>query len=124
MGFTFALVFALAVILYLFSGWVERQVLLHQPVLVAPSEVGAGAAVRRVGPRSFHAEDGRWLEVGVDPRGAAVVAVDDGVVRQLLVFEPELEPLLDEGVPVVLAMEDPAGGPGRVLEILPTPPEP
>lgn len=123
-GFTFALIFALAVILYLFSGWVERQGLSHQPILVAPSEVAGAAGHRRIGNRLFHAVEGEWHQVGVIAADAVVVAADGETVRDLLAREPALAPLVAEGAPVILEVRDPAAGELRVLEILPPPPQP
>lgn len=129
----FALVFALAVILYLFSSAVERRS-QQEPILVpvletAPAPVGAtdlskespaGEALSdtvSVGSRTFDRRANGWWQRGLshsvgdgsDPR---TIAGDSAEARALFADEPRLERLLADGGALVLELE------GAVVEIV------
>jgi anti-sigma factor RsiW len=96
-GFTFALVFALAVILFLFVNWVDERRQAHQPVLVAPSEI-------------LDAEDFTLPE---EPLPTRTVSAASEEARRWIETAPELGRLLDRGVSVTWTWE------GEVVEIVP-----
>lgn len=96
-GFTFALVFALAVILFLFLNWVDERRQTHQPVLVAPSEI-------------LDADDFTLPEEPVPTRTVSAASEE---AQRWIESAPELGRLLDRGVAVTWTWE------GEVVEIVP-----
>lgn len=111
LGFTFAMVFAFAVILYLFAGWSERQHRSGVQILrPTPPGVRLTSPVM-LGDREFQRLEGAWWESGVAP-GSAAEAVDASSDQGELVRAslPGLDRLLAEGS-VTLRYE------GRVLRV-------
>jgi len=97
----FSLVFALAVIVYLFAISLDRDsnlpVIFDAPSQGAIVENIGGATSVLMGSRLFlRQEDGRWVEDGLSPedvQGAQPVQADSGVGRELLEHHPELKGL-------------------------------
>ena len=110
----FALVFSLALILFLFADGLERRA-RTDPILVPVLEVEGEIVVdrRQVGDQSFELREGRWWPVGVVGTPIRSLATTSPAVRDLMVEQPALIELLETGAPVVLELE------GDLVEIEP-----
>lgn len=97
----FALVFALAIIVYMFSAYLDRDSML--PVVFTPEksppiveDIERATSVL-MGSRMFlRQEDGRWVEDGLSPEevaSAQVVQADSPAGRELLERNPDLKGL-------------------------------
>lgn len=110
--FTFALVAALAVIVYLFAHGVERSQRPRTALVLAPqveAPTGEVRETREVAGRTFDLIDGVWWERGLEqPVADFHVTTDSPAGREVLALHPELAEL---GRRVVLRIE------GSVVEL-------
>ncbi len=118
LGFTFALVIALASILYLFADWSDLRLRRSVLILRPPLPISEAPVAGDLGGRSFEKFDDQWWESGLDPQispetiAIEVLAAESEEGARLRLSLPGLEGLLAEG-PVVLRSE------GRVVRLLP-----
>lgn len=108
-GIMFALVFALAVILFLFSSALERQT---EPILVPVIDTFGSPREVVLSSRTFVREPHGYREQGSSQSSSRSVAFGSEAAQALLAAEPDLEGLLDEGPLTVLIA-------GESIEILP-----
>lgn len=131
----FALVLALAAILYLFAHGVDRAGRRGVPIVVPPPEAarawqpGSGeGALAEAGGRQFALVRGAWVEAGLSPGAEARrIATGSPEGLALLADEPWLGALLSEAPRVVLrlpAADGEAGGEVVALEAAAGPPAP
>ena len=120
-GLTFALVFAFALILFLYADWSEYQMRQATRLVVPAAEPAPFIPVRYVAGRTFEFHDGLWLERGLayeaekDPSRTPVEA-DSERGRALLAAVPELQELLETGDRLVLSWE-PEPGARELVEL-------
>ena len=97
----FALVMALALIVYLFSWGAYRSQQPVEPVVIAPGALGA-AATSSMGERSFILEGRRWRQQSLEGSEGRPVATSSEEGRRIVEAEPQLEALLANGSSVLL----------------------
>lgn len=117
-GFTFALVFAFAVILYLFAGSLERQERLRIPVLRPYPPPAAEEVLRQLrSGLTLRREGSLYREVGL-PESAAVTEISaaDPRARPILEGYPRLGEILREGLSIELEHD------GEVVRLVPVEP--
>lgn len=126
---TFALVMALAAIVYLFAFSLDRIERKRVPVRVVSPEASAEFFRQHeisIGLRSeledrvFYREGDVWREQGAEGQPAMEIAASSPDGLALLERNPELAPLLGQGEAVILrdGTGDPPGTGGRVVKIL------
>lgn len=109
---TFAVIFALAVIVYLFAETVETIQHKSIPVRVASPETAVelpeeAASSRRAAGRSFELVDGAWRQQGLEAEPEQTISATSPEGREILARHPDLEPLLADSGAVILAIGPP-----------------
>ena len=101
----FALVMALAFIVYVFSWGSYRSQQPATSVVVAPATAIADVEASGIAPRSFVLDGARWRQEGLETTEGRPVATDSAEGRRITEAVPQLEALLTNGRTVLLSWE-------------------